>query len=1157
MKKIMKLFVYVAAAAMTLASCQKNEIDNQVPQEYEYTFLIGNADTKAVIGDESVVWEDGDQMGVYTKVASGTISKNAYGDITPGSPATMKMYSDQALAIGDYVYAYYPYNSDNEDRNLMVTLSIPSIQDGKDDMPMVAIPYCVESAIGSGQQDAPAGKIKFANLGSVIEFHVYSTTEAYNTEIVKSVTFNAEQAIAGDFTFDLTAVDYSKEETLAISGYKATTVVSTLSTSTQVSADKNAATVVKMVVAPGSYTGNVVVTTDKAIYTYPISTAKAFKRSGVQPFGLNLRENVRQENTSSEPVEITATLTFDDESKRTEYSTLKQVWTENGIILTNEKSDATTNVGDYCEPARFYKGSKIYVEAPGNIVNIVFNCNSGEYATALNNSITNSSKSGNDVTLTLDGNSTKSPEYQMSAKVFVNSVTVTYMSVEGGETPEQPTTPVLTVEPSVIEVEAAGGAEEITYTVENPIDGVSVTATPSVEWITCSVNSAEKTVTFNVEENIETLGRTATITLSYGDATPVDVTVKQAGKASEGGETVSVTDILTRATTGVSGTNYKDWTYESTTTSAKYAGNSAGGNESIQLRSNNNNSGIVTTVSAGVVKKIVVTWNANTASDRQLEVYGKSSAYTNASELYSTSTQGTKIGTINCGTSELVIDGNYQYVGLRSKSGAMYLSEIQIVWEGANGGSGESPSEPEPQEPYIRVSQEVFNVPATQTSVTFTVEANVGWGVEHTEGVTGVNIIEVSEDELVLTVEAIFGENESAEPQTHTITFVPEQLDETVTVTINQAAKVEVDDSFEPGEYWIVANKKYAMPLTGNYGYLQVDAAGYTDNVFTISAVDGGYTIKQPDGKYLYMTEEYDSFNVSADPPAGHVWAIAQNGDGSYKILNVLKSKYVQLDSEYGTYGSYTAEKGTMPNLVPADAATARPVFSVTSASKNVACDVTEASFEIVSNQNWTIVPGEGVTVNVTSGSGNGIITMTFAENKSEEDVSYTAIVKADGLEDIVLTVVQSGIPTGDVTETVVDLTWTLGSNAYDGTTTSQKQTATINGVNYSNLLKLGTKSASGSASIKLPAGTTKVTYSAVAWKGASCTLKFTVGGTSHTQKISANNGATGNPKYTITSTPADNYELVVSVDQETTMTVTTTTAVRAILWDLKAVVVN
>ena len=529
MKKIMKLFVYVAAAAMTLASCQKNEIDNQVPQEYEYTFLIGSADTKAVIGENCVEWEQGDRVGSFTK------SNNGYSEVSINEGiATISVYSSGGLAVNDKLYFYYPQVQGNEVQKTAVPMSIPTIQDAKDDMPMVSLPFEVKAE--STENKTPyAGEIKFANLGAVIEFHVYSTTEAYQTEVVKSVTFNAEQAIAGDFTFDLTAVDYSKEETLAISGYEATTVVSTLSTSTQVSADKNAATVVKMVVAPGSYTGNVVVTTDKAIYTYPISTAKAFKRSGVQPFGLNLRENVRQENSSSEPVEITATLTFDDKSKRTEYSTLKQVWTENGIILTNEKEDASTNVGDYSQPARFYKGSKIYVEAPGNIVNIVFNCNSSEYATDLNNSITNSYRSGNDVTVTLEGNSTKSPEYKMSAKVFVNSVTVTYMSVEGGETPEQPATPVLTVNPQVVEVEAAGGAEEITYTVTNPVEGTSVDASTEATWIT-NLTTSEGKVTFNVEEHIETAGRTATITLAYEGAESVTITVTQAGKPAEGGE---------------------------------------------------------------------------------------------------------------------------------------------------------------------------------------------------------------------------------------------------------------------------------------------------------------------------------------------------------------------------------------------------------------------------------------------------------------------------------------------------------------------------------------------------------------------------------------------------------------------------------------------
>lgn len=366
--------------------------------------------------------------------------------------------------------------------------------------------------------------------------------------------------------------------------------------------------------------------------------------------------------------------------------------------------------------------------------------------------------------------------------------------------------------------------------------------------------------------------------------------------------------------------------------------------------------------------------------------------------------------------------------------------------------------------------------------------------------------------------------------------------------------------AFEPGEYWIVANGKYAMPLTGNYGYLQVDKAGYTDNVYTISAVEGGYTIQQADGKYVYLSGTYNSFNVAASAPSDktHIWTISQNEDGTYKVLNTVKSKYVQLDSQYGTYGAYDAVKGTMPNLVPADDATVRPVFTITTYSKTVDFDVTAASFDITSNQSWTVVPGEGVSVDVTSGNGNGTVTMTFAENDTEEAVTYTATVKSEGFEDIVLTVIQAAESVGETTETIVDLTWTLGSNAYDNSSTgNSKQSAKINGVSYTKLLKLGSSKNAGSATITIPAGTTKITYSAVAWKGANCTLQFTVGGTKYTQKIAANDGATGNPTYTITSTSSDNYELAVSAAAATTVTVTTTTNVRALIWDLKAVVVE
>ena len=154
----------------------------------------------------------------------------------------------------------------------------------------------------------------------------------------------------------------------------------------------------------------------------------------------------------------------------------------------------------------------------------------------------------------------------------------------------------------------------------------------------------------------------------------------------EGGGATEVADELTRATTGVTGTNYSNWSGKTVNSDAVYAGNSAGGNDAIQLRSNNSNSGIVTTTSGGKVTKVTVSWNSNTASGRTLDIYGKNSAYSDATDLYGNAS-GELLGTIVCGTStELVIDGDYNYVGVRSNSGAMYLDAITFTWS-ADGGS--------------------------------------------------------------------------------------------------------------------------------------------------------------------------------------------------------------------------------------------------------------------------------------------------------------------------------------------------------------------------------------------------------------------------------------------------------------------------------------
>ena len=158
-----------------------------------------------------------------------------------------------------------------------------------------------------------------------------------------------------------------------------------------------------------------------------------------------------------------------------------------------------------------------------------------------------------------------------------------------------------------------------------------------------------------------------------------------------------VTDVLNREFTGVTGTSYTNWSGKTATSDAVYAGNSAGGNGAIQLRSDKSNSGVVTTASGGKVTKISVTWNSNTTSGRTLNVYGKNSAYETAADLYNSSKQGTLLGTIKYETSsstELTIGGDFKYIGFRSSSGALYLDEVKITWNPEASGPDDPVIEP-------------------------------------------------------------------------------------------------------------------------------------------------------------------------------------------------------------------------------------------------------------------------------------------------------------------------------------------------------------------------------------------------------------------------------------------------------------------------------
>ena len=131
--------------------------------------------------------------------------------------------------------------------------------------------------------------------------------------------------------------------------------------------------------------------------------------------------------------EETATLSFANKAQRTTFSSSQQIWEQNGIKVTNNKASSTNAVADYANPARFYAGSNLEVTAPGAISTIVFDANSGSYATAMKNSIgtvsgATVSVSSDKVTITFTSPVESFVVAKFTAQVRMDSITVTYQN---------------------------------------------------------------------------------------------------------------------------------------------------------------------------------------------------------------------------------------------------------------------------------------------------------------------------------------------------------------------------------------------------------------------------------------------------------------------------------------------------------------------------------------------------------------------------------------------------------------------------------------------------------------------------------------------------------------------------------------------------------
>ncbi len=763
MKNIFKAFFVIAATALTLVGCQKKEIE--LPQnegDFVYTFAIDD-ETKAVIGDSNIEWVEGDQVGIFINPVGDFAGFKGYARVDVStSPKKVVLYSNSAIPAGAMAYAYAPYDAENKNNEAdAVKVVVNSIQIGAQNsaMPLAGLPFEVEEEIDP-KASAGNGQIQFMNLGSLINFKIFSTNEEYLSETIQSIQFEATNTIAGVGYIDLTAVDMNDESSLELVMDTEENTVK-VNEVKAVAADKESAEPIKMVILPGTFEGTLTVVTDAATYTKAIPE-REFARSHTRTFGLDLDKAERTAGV----VEVVKTLPYSEAFTANQGDfTIENVVMPAGLSYVWSHGSHNTDV--YMQATAYVSGTRYETESmlvspwidltEVTSAEVSFS-NAYKYVSTPEDFFTFWVKTDEDgaewTQETINnygaGNFAWGDAVVKLTKYAGNKVKVAFKYVSGGTDSSTGTWEItnFSAYASKLDTELSYDVDMITVNVDE-IDDFEAPVL---------VNPNNLAVTYASDnEDVAEVDEDGNVTLT-GDAGSATITASFAGddnyKEGSASYTINVvgstvTDVLNRAFTGMTGSTYADWSGKTGVSGAVYAGNSAGSNDAIQLRSNNNNSGIVTTVSGGNVKKVTVVWNSNTGAGRTLDVYGKNSAYSKATDLYNNDNQGTLLGSIVCGTStSLVITGNYTYIGLRSKNGAMYIDEIQIEWS----------SEAAPVDPVITLS----NLPTSNISadgdvvtINYSIENPVeGVSVQASASDTWVNDFDYTDGTITFAVDA-------------------------------------------------------------------------------------------------------------------------------------------------------------------------------------------------------------------------------------------------------------------------------------------------------------------------------------------------------------------------------------------------------------------
>ena len=440
---------------------------------------------------------------------------------------------------------------------------------------------------------------------------------------------------------------------------------------------------------------------------------------------------------------------------------------------------------------------------------------------------------------------------QSSGNKTINKITVV---VSGASA-----TPAISAEDVSVDYDAISG--EISYGITNPVEGASVSASSSDDWISnVTVNSSESKVTFGVTTNEASTSRTGTITLSYVNGSETlatkNVTVTQGCPPSadyvplpfewEGGSSSALTDINGVTASGLG----SDYASGHTPYLIKFDDTG----DYIQFKTNEK-PGIVTIgvkmIGGGYTSTITVQGSSDGVTFTDIEELEISGAQNSVHELSTNSFFGDADRYVRL----LFTKGSNVGVGPITISKVADPTEAEVSFEQENA--------------TVKVGKTFTNPITKPATLNVTYSVTEGMDYASVDGTTG-KVTGLAAGQATITASWETGASYLAGSASYTIEVI-ESVEEVY-------AKITNEDELYDGLEILIVNEDNSKAMgeqkTNNFGSVEVVLSYETatvpaDNATTLilKGGPGAWSFMTPDGKYLCAASSNSNYLHTTETP--------------------------------------------------------------------------------------------------------------------------------------------------------------------------------------------------------------------------------------------------------------------------------------------------